>query len=225
MIDYKIQFQKDVPGRLDWLHPSELDLFRAFRFEKRQNDWLLGRWTAKNLLQERWYQEKDLNDLAVLPGENRAPFVYVDGEQQAIIISISHGHGQSFCVTSEESVPVGCDLEKVEKRSKAFLMDYFGEDEHQLFISNNHELEEEEYFTLLWTAKEALMKATRKGMSLHPLKIKISDVLRSKNDWNTLELCDLSCKQMFKGSWQRNGAMIYTVVSDKDFVLSRRIQE
>lgn len=217
-----MQFLKDVPGHLDWLHPSELDLYRTFRFEKRQKDWLLGRWTAKILLQESYFPDKDLTDLLVLPGENRAPFVYSHGEQEDCIISISHSHQQAFCVTADGSFLVGCDLEKVEVRSKAFLNDYFSENERKLHAGIAGVLSEEAFYTLAWSAKEALMKATRLGMSLHPLKMELSDILFSEqDDWNTINLMDHRTEREFCGYWRLKNEFIYTVIGECDFELSK----
>jgi 4'-phosphopantetheinyl transferase len=215
MVNYSIRLLKEVPGHLDWLHPSELEIVHSLRFEKRRNDWLLGRWTAKNLLRESWFLDRELAQLAILPRENKAPFVFLNGVQQTCIISISHSHGQSFCVTSDGSFPVGCDLEKVARRSEPFLNDYFTQNEHQLFQTHDQELTKEVFYTLLWSAKEALMKATRKGMSLHPMKIEVSGIQLKKEGWNRLELKEHASNDSFTGYWTVKNNFIFVIVFDR----------
>jgi 4'-phosphopantetheinyl transferase len=221
MVNYKIQFLEDVPGHLDWLHPSELDLFRSFRFEKRQKDWLLGRWTAKSLLKECWYKENKLEELAILPGKNRAPFVYLDQNLLETQISISHSNGQSFCVATNDDTEIGCDLELIEKRSIAFQEDYFTLKEHELFNSVSSLITETEYYTLCWSAKEALMKATKQGMSLHPLKIELKKIEQFGNNWNTFMIYNIESSRDYFGYWKILAPMVYVVVAAFNFDLHR----
>lgn len=217
MVNYNIQLLKDVPDHLDWLHPSELKIYSAFRYVKRRNDWILGRWTAKNLVRDSCFRDRKLSELAVLPGQNRAPFVYLNEEPQSCIVSISHSHGHSLCVSTDSTLQLGCDLEKVVQRSRAFMKDYFSLKEHQLFSSGSHNLEEQLYYTLLWSSKEALMKATRKGLSMHPLKIEVFDIVHLNEGWKTLKLRDLTTEMVYFGFWQVRDMMIYTIVGDSVF--------
>ena len=120
MIDFAVNDQREVPGSLDWLHPSERQLCDAFKFKKRKNDWLLGRWTAKNLVQKNWFKQYDLSEIAILPGENRAPFLYLGEQTTFQQISISHSQGIALCATNDSGSYLGCDLERIEKRSKHF---------------------------------------------------------------------------------------------------------
>ena len=60
---YALQNCDQLPEGLDWLTPGERARYEEFRFEKRQQDWLLGRWTAKQALLE----------LAGLPRSEKGP--------------------------------------------------------------------------------------------------------------------------------------------------------
>jgi phosphopantetheine--protein transferase-like protein len=77
-------------------------------------------------------------------------------------------------------------MEKIEKRSEYFYRDYFTESERITAGKSKEFLDEAAYFTLCWSAKEAIMKAFRKGLSLHPLKIEINNIEISGNIWNQL---------------------------------------
>jgi len=219
MIHFKFQEQKDVPVDLDWLHPSELEIYNSFRFEKRKQDWLLGRWTAKNLLIENYYTDLDPDKIAILAGENRAPYVYLNGEKNHHLISISHSHALSFCVSTNQEIQVGCDLEKIEKRSDFFLQDYFSDLERRKVNSIGKVLSEEMLYTTFWSAKEALMKATRQGMSLHPKKIEISNIEFDGSPWKSLEIKNLETEESYYGKFGMKGDMVFVLVSDQDKVL------
>lgn len=214
MVNYSLRFLKDVPDQLDWLHPSELEIYGSFRFEKKQKDWLLGRWTAKNLLKNCWFKGNQLEEIAVLPGTNKAPFVYLNEKLQTYQISISHSHGQAFSITTDNNMQVGCDLEKVEKRSPAFLKDYFSAVEHELYATFELIFSDFEYYTLCWSAKEALMKATKQGMSLHPLKIELSKLQFIDKGWNTLNINNLESNHSYFGFWKIQEEMVYVVLME-----------
>jgi phosphopantetheine--protein transferase-like protein len=214
MINYKIQSLKDVPGQLDWLHPSELELFGNFRFEKRKKDWLLGRWTSKNLLRESWFNRYNLQDISILPGANRAPMVFVNGQKNPCRISISHSQDKSFCSTTIDNRMVGCDLERITKRSPAFIKDYFNESEHQLATKFQDKISNEAFYMLCWSAKEALMKATRQGLSLHPRKTEVKEVELKSQSWNNLTIRNLKTDQEFHGRWKMDESMVYVIVAE-----------
>ena len=52
------------PGMLS---AEETAIFAGFKVFKRRQDWLLGRWTAKHLLQEMIFQKSGLAYLSCLP--------------------------------------------------------------------------------------------------------------------------------------------------------------
>lgn len=214
MINYSVRFLKDVPGHLDWLHPSELSIFQHFKVEKRKNDWLLGRWTAKNLLQKRFYPDKNLNELAVLPGEKRAPFAYLNGEKQQCTISISHSHGKSFCVTADGSFKIGCDLEKIESRSINFIKDYFTEKERELGKTLSATIDAPSFYTVCWSAKESLMKALRIGLTLHPRKIQVETIEIRNREWSHIKVRNLQTNEVFHGLWRSKNNLVYLVLYD-----------
>jgi len=215
MIPYAVQRQEDVPGHIDWLHPSEQRHLDSLRFQKRRNDWLLGRWTAKKLLKEVWFPENVMQDIAILPGENRAPQVFLHGLGVDKKISISHSHGIGFCVTAPQGQIVGCDLEKLEQRSDHFYSDYFTSQESENYAKYRQLLSKAAYYSLLWSAKEAVMKALRTGLSLHPLKLEISAMDFGEAQWNLIRIESTDNLSSFTGHWQIEKDMVYVIVEDQ----------
>ncbi len=122
MIHWLIQSLDDCPdalhagGRFDWLNDEERQRSSSFKVEKRRRDWLLGRWTAKNLVQrflrETTSQEWPLDQIAISADADGAPYAstqhqLVSGEEQQqrlpLSLSISHSHGMAFCTIVRES--------------------------------------------------------------------------------------------------------------------------
>ncbi len=65
----------------------------------------------------------------------------------------------------------GIDIEKVEKREPGFYWDYFTEKE--IDSAGRFPLSGEEYYTLLWSAKESVVKALKTGLRIDVRKIEI----------------------------------------------------
>ncbi|MFZ1769978.1 MAG: hypothetical protein WAU00_12315, partial [Caldilinea sp.] len=113
MIHWLIQSFDDCPDILRgdvtpaWLGAAEQA--RTFKIEKRRRDWLLGRWTAKHLVQRYLAQTtRETPDLAtILIGADAdgAPYASCElrgarGEEEGrlpLSLSISHSHGTAFC--------------------------------------------------------------------------------------------------------------------------------
>ena len=53
-VSWLTQTLEDLPSALSWLGEKEQEVLAGLRFEKRRQDWLLGRWTAKLALQRVW---------------------------------------------------------------------------------------------------------------------------------------------------------------------------
>lgn len=158
------------------LGPSELRRLAELKIEKRRRDWLLGRWTAKHLLQS--YVERQtgirppLDALVVASDPDGAPRLIVDrglNLQSAIgnlQLSISHCDGHALCaIDSSAGSQIGADIELVEPRSPQFAEDYFTEQELAQ-VRAAPPAERDTVTTLIWSAKEAALKALRLGLTV-----------------------------------------------------------
>lgn len=76
--------------------------------------------------------------------------------------NLSHSKGNVVFVMDD--VPIGIDIEKIDKVEKD-LIDYIANEEEKNYIRN------EKQFYEIWTNKEALVKAHGTGIKLHPKKI------------------------------------------------------
>lgn len=163
------------------LHPGEQKKLATLKTEKRRRDWLLGRWTAKQLIQS--VVQHDLNQTLALPsievrnGSKGDPIV--DGQlavvndqlpvanlQSFLTLSISHAHGHAFCAVVERPCwPIGADIEWIERRSTTFVEDYFTLEEQALVGQAAGEMRDV-LVTAVWSAKEAVLKALHLGLTV-----------------------------------------------------------
>ena len=155
---------------------------------KRRSDWLIGRWTAKHLIQS--YIERQtgvqplLHSLTVMNDPDGAPRVIADCRlqiadydldlQSAICnlqLSISHCDGHAFCALSDtDGMQIGVDIERIEPRAAEFAEDYFTAHELDQLRAAPPE-SRDTLVTLIWSAKEAALKALRLGLTVDTRKI------------------------------------------------------
>lgn len=173
------------------LSAAERERLAQLRSPKRRRDWLLGRWTAKQLIRsvvEREHgQAVALDALTIASAPDGAPEVRVaDGAplcawlagsravggapgrdaRCAVSLSISHSHDRALCALLDGAdTAVGCDIERVEARAPLFALDYFTDDE----LAHLYNAPPEQHDTLvaaIWSAKEAALKALRLGLTV-----------------------------------------------------------
>jgi 4'-phosphopantetheinyl transferase len=204
----------DVPAGNDWLSAQEAAFLGRLRFPKRYDDWRLGRWTAKCAAASRLNLPADaLSGIEVRPAPSGAPDIFLHGEPATVTISISHRAGVALCAIAELGARIGCDLEIVEPRTKAFVSDYFTSQEQELVQSATPE-DEELVANLIWSAKESALKALQAGLRLDTRSVVVNLKRWSvrNQEWKPLQLCCESDKT-FHGWWRESENMIRTVVA------------
>ncbi len=193
MIHWLVQSAESYPTSPDgvvlggMLHPREQARFATLKTEKRRQDWLLGRLTAKQLIREVVRKQTGegllLNVIEVQNGLRGDPIVNcqlsmvnerlavqpqssIFNLQSLLTLSISHSHGHAFCALVERpDWPLGADMERIEERSEAFAADYFTEEERHLaaeLIGERRDV----WVTAVWSAKESVLKALRLGLTV-----------------------------------------------------------
>ncbi|HWR66851.1 MAG TPA: 4'-phosphopantetheinyl transferase superfamily protein [Bellilinea sp.] len=175
----------------DWLSLEERTRFDSMRFPKRRREWLLGRLTAKILL------TRCLPELATVPMDcitignhaEGAPFVSITGDPMPIKLSISHREGMAVAAVSvNPGVSLGIDLEWVEDHPQSFYKDFFTPGEVELMAgmpTDRHGW----VGTLIWSAKEAVLKAMGKGLRLDTRSVDITGIGRTTVDgWGKYDM-------------------------------------
>jgi len=210
------QREGDLPPQQDWLSPGEGLVLDSLHFPKRRTDWLLGRWTAKKALAICFgirHQPAQLARIEIRAAPTGAPEAFLADRTIATNISLSHSSGRAMCAVVLCETTLGCDLEKVEPRSDAFVEDYFTSEE-QATVRSAPSADRGLVSTLIWSAKESALKALRTG-----LRVDTRSVTVSVNDasalglpgWRQLQV-RYAEDQNLEGWWQAADGFVRTVV-------------
>jgi 4'-phosphopantetheinyl transferase len=204
-----------VPSDDDWLTPSERAHLAALRIQRRRAEWRLGRWTAKlavALVDGRGGLARDR--IAIIATERGAPLALIDSTPARCAISISHAAGRALCVVGPSALALGCDLERVEPRSDAFVTDYFTAAERSV-VARAAPHERPGLATLIWSAKEAALKALREGLRLDTREVEVTPASgASMQGWCPLVTTHAPSARRFDGWWRREGDLVATVAGD-----------
>jgi 4'-phosphopantetheinyl transferase len=162
----------------DFLSNPELLKLSSLRFPKRRDEWLLGRWAAKCLVQSiSPYQGYSLSELDIRNNVEGAPFIQQpDGAVLADSLSISHSHRRAVCALSlGPDLRIGADLEKLEARTEAFVADYFTPAEQTSLNGYPSELRQAAV-NLIWSMKESMLKALGVGLRWDTRTVEIHEI-------------------------------------------------
>jgi 4'-phosphopantetheinyl transferase len=193
---------------------------------KRRRDWLLGRWTAKRLLQA-WLEERaglrlplDAFTIAAAPGG--APYVVADDDpnlQSAIChlrLSISHSGERAVCALSESGM-IGADIEQIAPRDWRFVEDYFT-DHERAQAQSVPAGDRDTLVTAIWSAKESALKALGLGLTVdtRSVECRLGDALA--DGWSAIGItCDPrrlgGGVPALHGWWRRIDEYIVTVAA------------
>lgn len=205
----------DVPAGDAWLAEAEKGLLGPAAVPARRSDWRLGRWTAKRALAgylglpataATWPA------LAILPDAAGAPLATYRSQPLRVSLSISHRAERALAVVGAAGVEVGCDLERIEARSPAFVADFLTGAERQLWAAHTG-AERDAVANRIWSAKESVLKLARRGLRVDPREVEIrfgTDGPRCgwrsfTADWAPVGDC--------AGWWRSEDDLIYTMVS------------
>lgn len=174
----------------DFLSQREQAIYAALRFPKRRADWLLGRWAAKQLVHALPIgQALPWSAIEVLPSLHGPPQLHLAGRPaDEISFSLSHADGRALCVLCERpNLRLGADLERIEGRPDAFLTDYFTPFEQQQVLSAPPE-QRALLITLLWSLKEAVLKALGVGLRLDTRRVEVALQGEKEEEWQAADV-------------------------------------
>lgn len=164
---------------------------------KRREDWLLGRWTAKRLLQTVIWEHDGVTlplDMITIGNDaDGVPNCQLPIANCPLSISISHANGRAFAAAIEKPhAPIGADMERIQPRPAGFVEEYFTLAE----IALGYGLvgpERAVWETAVWSAKEAVLKALHLGLSVNTRAVSclIEPVDRPPTWWTPFAIrCD-----------------------------------
>jgi 4'-phosphopantetheinyl transferase len=208
----------DVPSGRAWLTEEEVRVHGELRFPLRAADWRLGRWVAKRAVAAALgldaRRPEEIEVLAT-PGGAPSARVVTDDGAPAISLSLSHSHGMGFAAATTAVVRLGCDVETIEPRSAEFVGDYFTEPERTWIEAAPRERDLRA--NLLWSAKEAALKALGEGLRLDTRSVEVEAIPPANGDpseWRALAV-DAPDGRTFPGLWRVQDGRAWTVVAEE----------
>ena len=223
---WKIQEQQEFVD-LEWLSPKEFTRQQSFRFPKRKQEWLCGRQTAKSLLLKtsKYLQNCQISDFSIENYADGSPNVVRNGEILPGSISISHRSGfASAAWAPNPNDKIGIDLEAIEPKPASFVEDYFTIHE----IKNVFEQKPDDQpviSSLIWSAKEAVMKALQTGLRIDTRQIEIQ--IPSSEEINGWKKLDISVYpggyQTARLFWRQSGPIIITLAILSSQIIEEKI--
>ncbi len=215
---YFIQRQSDLPSEQDWLSAGELARITAFRFAKRRNDWILGRWTAKSALRSflilSGRPAPAYPEIEIRSAPDGAPESFLSGTPAPVSLALSHSGEQGFCAVAAAGIALGCDIETVQSRDAAFVRDYLCDEELAL-VSSTAGDRQPLVTTLIWSAKESALKCLREGLRRDTRSVLISLPGIEVSGWNPLTVLCRESSQKFFGWWRSRGDHVQTIVAGR----------
>ncbi len=215
MIDWLVQTTADLPldDPSSWLSETERERLESLPTPKQRADWLLGRWTAKRLVQAVILQEGGkvpaLREVVIDREPDGAPRLR---DYPGWSLSISHSQGKALAALLKGGV-VGADLERVEGRDAAFAADYFTEAERAA-VAMVPVGERDGWITGIWSAKEAALKALRIGLGVDTRAVSCLGT-RLDGEWSAVEITAdagrLGEAARLRGWWRLEGGYVLSV--------------
>ncbi len=202
-------------GAPDFLSGAEQERLARMRFPKRRREWLLGRWTIKKLLQvcHPACAGLTLDQIEIAYEAGGAPYWLSEGRPALATISISHREDAAACACAPD-LPAGIDLEQMEARSDAFIQDFFTASEASRALALDGEARHR-FTALVWSAKEAALKALRTGLRLDTRAVEVAGFGQPGEDgWGKVQFASqLNELKDARGWWRVEGARLITLAA------------
>lgn len=163
------------------LSSSEYQVFSHLKFEKKRENFLLGRLAAKEALLA-LLGPLPYNQISIESGIFSFPIIRSDLIQNKNV-SIAHTGKVAIAIAFDCAFPCGIDIEKIIEQPFPGEKDFLTEIEQKL--SAKLQLTNSEKMTLFWTAKESLSKTLKTGLTT-PLRLfEISSTYKIPNGFNS----------------------------------------
>jgi 4'-phosphopantetheinyl transferase len=193
-VTWVIQGRAAVPDSLAWLAGEERARLDRLRIAKRRDDFLLGRWTAKCAIATRVVPAPPFAAIAIRAAGDGAPEAWLEGAPLPLTLSLSHSAGRALAGVRDAGTVLGVDLECVEPRSALLVGEFFTADEAARVAAASPD-RRDHAITLIWSAKESVLKARRSGLREDPRRVGI--MLGERGEPLAAGATDDAC-----GAWQ-----------------------
>jgi 4'-phosphopantetheinyl transferase len=203
----------ELPAVDHWLGAAERAHFARLPAAPRRADWLLGRWAAKSALAtwlglepSPWTWQR----LEVLSDGDGRPVANWRSRPLAEALSLSHRSSRAIAAIAAPGCAIGCDLERIEPRSAAFVADYFTATE-RADVENAPAGDRELVANLVWSAKESVLKLLGVGLSVDTRRVSVRmSAPVADAEWSRFDATDAGGGHRFDGWWRRDRGFVAT---------------
>lgn len=154
------------------LSSSEKREYEEIKTENRRREYVLGHYAEKNAVSILLNSTKDLREIEIKHGVLGQPIVAGCGNIQ---VSLSHNKEYVVAVAFEERYTCGIDIENIDESNREVILHHLTKDEKTLFKKSSL-LE----YTVLWTAKEAISKVLKTGLTTELFIYEINSLQRDE---------------------------------------------
>ena len=190
-----------IPER--FLNLAELNEYRKFKIPKRKMEWLFSRWVVKKLVAG---SINNINRPApslvnIRKMTSGVPYIDIEGMGRVGWLSFSHSNNGVFAAFSTDNTHrFGVDLEYLEEREPLLIEDYFTDSERKWV---NTLTGEKKMFlvNLIWSAKEAYLKAVEIGLQMDTRRIEIQP-FALEDEMSTWSDLGFRIDQKHAGEWR-----------------------
>lgn len=195
----------DVGPDADWVDEALAARLADMRYSKRHSEARLGRWTAKQAV-ARTLGVDALCDIIIRNAPDGAPEALVTGVPIDAVITMTDRSDWAVCMILQGRTRIGCDLEVVEPRSRAFVADYFTIAEQETVAAAS---DAALTANLIWSAKESALKVLRTGLRRDTRTVEVTLLEHTDGQWRGLEV-EHDEGRTLPGWWIRHGAFVLT---------------
>lgn len=210
MIGWLVRSLDDVPHDDGWLSPSERATLEGRMVAKRRADFRLGRFTARAALDALSVRLRVRGAWSVRARDDGSPEALLDGVPCPFALSISHSAGRAMAAVATGHVALGCDIERIEPRDEALVVDFFDDDERARLP---HGATRDRFVTLVWSAKESALKVLRVGLRADPRALRVSWSEEPRPDGLHPLRVEVDDRTLL-GVWWVHGGWVLTIVAD-----------
>jgi 4'-phosphopantetheinyl transferase len=122
----------------------------------------------------------------------------------------------AVCVVGPADLALGCDLELVEPRSDAFVLDWFTPVEQDLVAAAGPGDQRDLLANLVWSAKESALKVLQTGLrrDTRSVEVHVAEIA-GRERWARL-VVEAEEGTAMPGWWRRYGDFVLTFAADAD---------
>ena len=148
-----------------------------------------------------------------MPAASGAPEAFLRGTRLPVTLSITHAHGRAAAAVAAAETRLGLDLERVEPRPSGFLRDWFTPAERRI-VESAPAAEADLLTTLLWSAKESVLKALREGLRVATTAVDVSPSPGpADGTWRAFAARGPG-EAAWRGWWQAQGGFVLSAVAE-----------